>query len=72
MLKELLYVDMTPEAGLAARILETYRLTCNSRWSSTPSQHDSLHERDMRHNEEQRQRAKLLDDAIATLKAVHE
>ena len=62
------FVDMTPDRGLALRILRAYRADCDSWWEVSGLSEDQRRVYDLM-NEHQRQRAVILDHAIARLSA---
>ena len=63
--QEVLRIDATPDKNYPLRILQAYRENCNCRWSNTC--YPDLETTDpMLHlmNQDQEQRAKILDEAI--------
>jgi hypothetical protein len=62
------HIDMSPTPDLALRILRAYRADCDCFWE-VPSE---LPAKELYYamNETQKERAKLLDEAINTLKAM--
>ena len=63
----ILHVDLTPDADLPLRILRAYRHNCDQMWLADPPGEvwDIM-------NRDQLERAKLLDEAIATLEKARE
>lgn len=68
-MKELNYVDMTPNDNLIIRILKSYRDNCDIIYSDTTEKKSSKNLLMIELNKCQKQRAQLLDKAIKTLKS---
>jgi len=62
-------VELTPDEGLPLRILRAYRTNCEVMWSENTDGSESLNPVFRLMNEHNRQRAAILDRAIAKLEA---
>ena len=65
--QSILHVDGTPNDGYVLRILQAYRENCNCKWSDTTDGQKTENPLLVLMNEQQDQRAKLLDEAINKL-----
>lgn len=65
----IMHVDGSPDAGYPLRILRAYRANCDSRYEGSGDEGARIFCETM--NDHQRQRAEILDKAIATLEAPH-
>lgn len=66
----MLHVDLTPNDDLALRILRAYRQNCEGNWAEDTNGGPVRNPLLLAMNEDNRQRAVLLDKAIAILEAV--
>ena len=64
--QSILHVDATPDENYPLRILQAYRENCNSQWEvhGLPEKETLIYDA---MNEHQKQRAKILDEAIKKL-----
>lgn len=64
----ILYIDATPNNNYPIRILEAYRKRCDCKWSSSSTEIVAITELMKLMNDQQDERAKILDRAIEILK----
>ncbi len=64
--QEYMHVDATPDDEYPIRILKMYRFACNTEWSVTGLGEEISEIYDLM-NQAQRERARLLDEAIEIL-----
>jgi len=63
----ILHVDLTPNDGLAIRILSAYRENCNCCWAEDANGSEVVNPMLVLMNENNKERAEILDNAISKL-----
>lgn len=67
-----LYVDLTPDEDLPLRILKAYRQRCDCNWAEDTDGGEIKNPLLIMMNQNNAQRAEILDKAIAILEASHD